>query len=186
MSDEISSEPVQLRLPLKREPITGGGHPVWSPEKVKILLELHAQGLTTSQIGEKLKTTRNAVIGKLHRLGICIPRAVRKIEGTMDVFRPRKTRDKGLTFRSRQPKAPKPARDVKKSSMTSNWLSGGGEQPKSIAEQHPTLESVPTRLVDIQDDQCHWPLDSGLYCGAPGKLGCLKYCEYHYKMSRRG
>ena len=43
----------------------------WTSEKVEKLKELWSKGHTASQIAEKLgDTTRNAVIGKAHRLNL--------------------------------------------------------------------------------------------------------------------
>ena len=43
----------------------------WDAEKVEKLKELWGKGFTASQIAEKLGgTTRNAVIGKAHRLNL--------------------------------------------------------------------------------------------------------------------
>ena len=43
----------------------------WTNEKVEKLKELWSKGFTASQIAEKLgDTTRNAVIGKAHRLNL--------------------------------------------------------------------------------------------------------------------
>ena len=42
----------------------------WTEEKVSKLKELWGSGLTTSQIGEQLGYSKNAVIGKAHRLGL--------------------------------------------------------------------------------------------------------------------
>jgi GcrA cell cycle regulator len=43
----------------------------WTEERVAALQQLWAQGLSASQIAERLgSVTRNAVIGKAHRLGL--------------------------------------------------------------------------------------------------------------------
>ncbi|HLI10567.1 MAG TPA: GcrA family cell cycle regulator [Alphaproteobacteria bacterium] len=43
----------------------------WTEERIAILRRLWAQGLSASQIAEQLgSVTRNAVIGKAHRLGL--------------------------------------------------------------------------------------------------------------------
>ena len=43
----------------------------WSEERVELLKSLWSQGRTASQIAEELgDVTRNAVIGKVHRLGL--------------------------------------------------------------------------------------------------------------------
>ena len=43
----------------------------WTDERVELLKKLWADGLSASQIASKLgEVTRNAVIGKVHRLGL--------------------------------------------------------------------------------------------------------------------
>jgi GcrA cell cycle regulator len=42
----------------------------WTDEQNKKLIELWNRGLATSEIGRLLGTTKNAVVGKAHRLGL--------------------------------------------------------------------------------------------------------------------
>jgi len=42
----------------------------WTPKRVAALIALWNEGLTTSAIGERLNVTKNAVVGKVHRLGL--------------------------------------------------------------------------------------------------------------------
>ncbi len=42
----------------------------WTPERVAELKRLWATGATTSEIGRMLNITKNAVVGKSHRLGL--------------------------------------------------------------------------------------------------------------------
>ena len=42
----------------------------WTPERITALMALWEEGLTTSVIGERLGITKNAVVGKVHRLGL--------------------------------------------------------------------------------------------------------------------
>ncbi len=42
----------------------------WTPERVEMLTRLWATGLPTAQIGKELGITKNAVVGKAHRLGL--------------------------------------------------------------------------------------------------------------------
>ena len=47
----------------------------WTDERVELLKKLWADGLSASQIAAELGgVTRNAVIGKVHRLGLLRPR----------------------------------------------------------------------------------------------------------------
>jgi GcrA cell cycle regulator len=42
----------------------------WTAKRTEKLAELWATGVSTSEIGRKLKVTKNAVVGKAHRLGL--------------------------------------------------------------------------------------------------------------------
>jgi GcrA cell cycle regulator len=42
----------------------------WTPERIAVLIALWNEEVTTSEIGRRLGITKNAVIGKVHRLGL--------------------------------------------------------------------------------------------------------------------
>ncbi|MBK8174239.1 MAG: global cell cycle regulator GcrA-like protein [Rhodospirillales bacterium] len=42
----------------------------WTPERIAALIALWNEELPTSEIGRRLSITKNAVIGKVHRLGL--------------------------------------------------------------------------------------------------------------------
>lgn len=42
----------------------------WTPERTAALIALWHEDLSTSEIGRRLGVTKNAVIGKVHRLGL--------------------------------------------------------------------------------------------------------------------
>ncbi len=42
----------------------------WTPERIEQLRNFATSGLSSSQIAAEIGVTRNAVIGKLHRLGL--------------------------------------------------------------------------------------------------------------------
>ena len=41
---------------------------VWDDETIRVLRELWAQGLSTAEIGRRLSVSKNAIVGKAHRL----------------------------------------------------------------------------------------------------------------------
>ena len=43
---------------------------VWTDERIEELKVLWAEGLTTGEIGKRLGVSKNAVVGKAHRLGL--------------------------------------------------------------------------------------------------------------------
>ena len=42
----------------------------WTSKRVSALIALWSEGLSTSEIGGRLGVTKNAVVGKVHRLGL--------------------------------------------------------------------------------------------------------------------
>src|SRR5260370_40209027 len=51
--------------------------PTWTPERIERLTELWEEGVTTAEIGRRIGVTKNAVIGKVHRIGL-VPRVVKE------------------------------------------------------------------------------------------------------------
>jgi hypothetical protein len=47
-----------------------GSSVAWNPERLAQLRSLWATGLSASQIGDRIGISRNAVLGKIHRLGL--------------------------------------------------------------------------------------------------------------------
>jgi GcrA cell cycle regulator len=43
---------------------------VWTPERIAEVTRLWGEGLTTAEIGKAVGVTKNAVVGKAHRLGL--------------------------------------------------------------------------------------------------------------------
>src|SRR5246127_5607992 len=74
--------------------LAGGEYPMgWTDERVELLKKLWADGLSASQIAAELGgITRNAVIGKVHRLGL----SGRAKSPSSAAPRPRKARSSGM------------------------------------------------------------------------------------------
>lgn len=51
--------------------------PTWTQERIEQLTRLWEEGVTTAEIGRRLGVTKNAVIGKVHRIGL-VPRVVKE------------------------------------------------------------------------------------------------------------
>jgi len=55
----------------------------WTPVRVSALIALWEEGLATSEIGRRLGVTKNAIIGKVHRLGLAKRQSpIKKVEET--------------------------------------------------------------------------------------------------------
>lgn len=124
----------------------------WTGERVDILKKLWLDGLSASQIaGELGAVTRNAVIGKVHRLGLGGRTKVRAPS-----FRgPRPPKDRMVRIRQRSP---------------SRFRIGDHEME---AEALPVEDVKPDTAISIDrltDSTCRWPFgDPGkeqvMYCG---------------------
>ena len=149
----------------------------WTDERVERLKKLWADGLSASQIaGELGGITRNAVIGKVHRLGL----SGRAKAPSSSVPRQRKPRAPSM-FRAPRPMmrgntalAHSPAYDY---------------EPEPEPELIENIIPIGQRctLLELNDEKCHWPIgDPGqpdfFFCG--GKTGTgIPYCGYHARVA---
>jgi GcrA cell cycle regulator len=140
----------------------------WTDERVELLKKLWQDGLSASQIAKQLGgVTRNAVIGKVHRLGL---------SGRATPSKPART-----VF-----KAPRPARPV----------SAAPSAPRRIAEPVMQPAPAPVRYVDetpgmatvltLGAHMCKWPIgdpamDNFTFCGR--RSGDGPYCHEHSQVA---
>jgi len=151
----------------------------WTDERVELLRKLWQDGLSASQIAAELgSVTRNAVIGKVHRLGL----SGRAKTTTAPAQRPRK--------------ATKP---VVKAPVVFHHASRGGAalatviMPVALEEQElhvmPAAANVVipmTRrvsIMELREGVCRWPLGDPLaadfaFCGNDCGIGNT-YCTHH-------
>lgn len=152
----------------------------WSEERVELLKKLWSDGLSASQIaGELGGITRNAVIGKVHRLGL----SGRAKAPSSAAPRPRRARPAAHQMRIARP------------AMRGNTALARHAYP--VYELEPEPEPQPLEnivpigqrcsLLDLSDAKCRWPIgDPGandfFFCG--GKpLSELPYCAYHARIA---
>jgi len=136
----------------------------WNEERVAALARLWREGLSASQVARRLGgVTRNAVIGKAHRLGLTMRDAPSrpnlpgaKLPGVKLAKRPQS-----------EPRAPSPPPRV------------APMAPRTIA-----AEVAPTAtLLSLDEDGCRWPIgdparpDFG-FCGRTRNRG-RAYCAEH-------
>ena len=140
----------------------------WTEDKTAQLLKLHGEGHSCSAIGRVLGCSRNAVIGKIHRMGLSHSRTV--------VYKP----------------SPQRARPVKPSLQRVRLVKAKtATRREQVAEMR--AEPLPPRqetdiarkrLVDLEPGDCRFPVgDPGTsnfgFCAAPAVVG-TKYCKHHF------
>ena len=131
----------------------------WTPEREKKLKELWKIGHTASQIASLLgNTTRNAVIGKAHRLNL-EARAVSK-KSTLKVNKESNV----------------------KTEIKTQKLGRKAKFKALLLDKNFPAEN-PTKLEDLTDDHCKWPLGEKLepasfFCGRK-PIEKFPYCQLH-------
>ncbi|MBX2856057.1 MAG: GcrA cell cycle regulator [Rhodobacteraceae bacterium] len=154
----------------------------WTDERVEKLKELWADGLTASQIAKALGgVSRNAVIGKVHRLGLSNRSAVAKPAAaeTSETPAPKKTAEPVVE----EPKLVEPKQ--KPVEVVPAVVQDDVEQPNPIAALAAEVERSARKLslLELNERTCKWPIgdpstDDFYFCG----LACAAekpYCSAH-------
>ena len=163
----------------------------WTDDRVETLKRLWAEGLSASQIAGKLGmgVTRNAVIGKVHRLNLAGRATAPRVQSQRTTAR-KSPRD-NMSTSPRGHTAP-------------SMPTAGATALKPTAQLHynprqaPLPEPKPLRLVDLpkdgritilhlSDKTCKWPIgdpnhEDFCFCGHGPRDGS-PYCEYHARMA---
>ncbi|MET0724578.1 MAG: GcrA family cell cycle regulator [Tardiphaga sp.] len=149
----------------------------WTDDRVEQLKKLWEGGLSASQIAAELgNVTRNAVIGKVHRLGL----SGRAKSPSSAAPRPRKTR-------------PAPQQMVRMSRPVARGntaLAHNYEvemEPDPIAYDNVVPMSQRLTLVELNEATCHWPIGDPsssefYFCGGKA-LQSLPYCAHHSRIA---
>ena len=150
----------------------------WTHERVELLKKLWSDGLSASPIAAELGgITRNAVIGKVHRL---------RLSG--------RAKSKS-TVASHQRKARSSSHMQRMSRASINGNTALAHAYDYDAEATPqSIENIipigqRRSLVDLAEQTCHWPIgDPGssdfIFCGGNTVTG-QPYCAYHCRIAYR-
>jgi GcrA cell cycle regulator len=143
----------------------------WTPERIEQLRNFATNGLSSSQIAAEIGVTRNAVIGKLHRLGLS------------------RGRPAGGPTRTCPPRAHRPRQSPQREflrlmfAQTPSIASGAGTQ------YAPVESARPCSLFELAHRACRWPVDGSdgadvAFCGNESING-FPYCAGHARMAYR-
>ena len=151
----------------------------WTDERVELLKKLWADGLSASQIaGELGGVTRNAVIGKVHRLGLS---------------------GRAKSQSQSAPRARKPApRPVMRTVSMPQVRGNVALAPITMLEPYVQAETriqtevvVPmsrrVQIMELRESMCKWPMGDPtqadfVFCGADCGFG-TSYCTHHSAMA---
>lgn len=162
----------------------------WTDERVELLKKLWMEGLSASQIAGELGdgVTRNAVIGKVHRLKLS---ARAKPTNTAPRSRPaqrsapRRVSSSGMGGMSMS----KPRASVMRTQTIGATALAASPEMDAEAYVAPQLQElfIPEdkrlNLLQLNEHTCKWPIGDPLtkdfyFCGQPSNEG-IPYCEFH-------
>ena len=145
----------------------------WNDERVDLLKKLWSDGLSASQIAGRLGgVTRNAVIGKVHRLGL----SGRATTSRMKSHRPR--------ARSQASKRLMKPRFATLGNPALRQLYLGDSEPYTPSAEELEIPLNERRSIQtLTEVSCRWPIGDPQqsdfhFCGRKKVLG-LPYCEFH-------
>jgi GcrA cell cycle regulator len=173
----------------------------WTDERIETLRGLWEKGLTASQIADKLgSVSRNAVIGKAHRLGLKARPS--PVKGDSDGT-PRETVKKAAAPAAPKPKPetaapeaaatqPRPAAEAKASPAAAPAVPKPAMPVRAAMPAAPVKPRAPgekVTLLDLSDKICKWPIGHPgepdfQFCGRPVNPGfpyCMSHCAEAYQ-----
>ncbi|MFH0302666.1 GcrA family cell cycle regulator [Bradyrhizobium sp. 31Argb] len=148
---------------------------VWTPQRVDELTKLWAAGNTAAQIaGELGNVTRNAVIGKVHRLGL--DGRVKAKNG----LAPKRERPARVRLR-------RAAYDARRVTKVAAALAEIPESPASDSSAPTSFACRGVSLLELKDETCRWPMGDPaqpgfVFCGNQA-LAVSPYCAHHGRMA---
>jgi GcrA cell cycle regulator len=148
----------------------------WSDDRVEQLKKLWEAGLSASQIAAELgNVTRNAVIGKVHRLGL----SGRAKSPSSAAPRQRKTRPAQHMMRVSRP--------VSRGNTALAHAFEVEAEPDPIAYDNVVPMSQRLSLLELNEATCHWPVGDPasadfFFCGGKALAG-LPYCAHHSRVA---
>ena len=153
----------------------------WTPELVKELKRLWNKGLTTVEIGNQLGMSKNAVVGKAHRLNLeARPSPIKRDNIKHTVKKVIETRS-----------ATKPATKKTAPEASANTPAEVVFETEPLPPEiniHKSKKHKGVALVDLKPTSCRWPegdpKDPNFhFCGEPvepGKIYCPAHCAIAY------
>ncbi|MCW2282722.1 GcrA cell cycle regulator [Rhodoblastus acidophilus] len=156
----------------------------WTDERVEQLKKMWLDGLSASQIANELGhgVSRNAVIGKVHRLGLS-GRAKSPAPAAAAAAAPARPQRKD------EPVRPAPAPITHGAlALAMDTRPAPAPAPRVIHDDVVIPISERVTIMDLRESMCRWPLGDPTnpdfrYCGAKMQIGAGPYCQAHARIA---
>lgn len=162
----------------------------WTEERVERLKKLWSDGLSASQIATELgSVTRNAVIGKVHRLGLS-----GRAKNPAAPAAPRNAPPRKAPTRSPSAPSSGPAAGMTRGANALAPQYADEAEPEMNAEKAPAPSedvvipfSERVTIMDLREYMCRWPMGDPTtaefrFCGGRSQTG-MPYCSYHARIA---
>ena len=156
----------------------------WTTDRVELLKKLWAEGLSASQIaGELGGVTRNAVIGKVHRLGLS-----GRAKAPSSANKPRRQRPANTTASSSGTRTAEP---VTHGATALKMAPAATPAAEPMPKAEPVAELVPiserATILTVTERTCKWPIgdpssEDFYFCGRQSDAG-VPYCAHHCQIA---
>ncbi len=153
---------------------------MWTDEKVELLRQLWLDGKSASQIAAELGdgVTRNAVIGKVHRLGL---------SGRVKASAPVAPRVRQQRPAGTRPPSPRSGGGFRGNTALALARDAEIEAEPEFREDVVIPMSLRVTIVELREAMCRWPLGDPTssefrYCGIQTQ-GDGPYCVHHGRMA---
>lgn len=137
----------------------------WTDESVERLRQMWSEGLTANEIAKKLGVTKNAIVGKVHRL--CLTARPSPIKSKENEARTETIAQTGTNI------------------PLSQDLFENSESAAKVVSANKKVENI--KLVDLDSHTCRWPIgdprdEDFCFCGKKVRIG-QTYCDEHSQMA---
>ena len=187
----------------------------WTDERVELLRKLWQDGLSASTIAREMggAITRNAVIGKVHRMGLAgrtktplqVPTRSRakpiastsivggsaasvRSNGSLNAGRTSTSTSTSSVSMAARPSVPMVSGNNALAMALAPMLQAAIETKYQPAEEVVIPISQRVTIMELRESMCKWPLGDPMspdfrYCGAKSPLGGAPYCDSHAKVA---
>lgn len=173
----------------------------WDNATLKKLKALTGKGLSTSEIGKRLGMSKNAVVGKLNRLGWNLKAGGVNSSATGEKI-PKKPVTKKSGAKSQKASTSTAAKSanakkvpvVKEKTKNNGKKESGVNSTKALNKNlamHQRIIQHSLEMANLKPNQCRWPIgdpdsENFHFCGEPvfvGKPYCYEHCKQAYQFT---
>jgi len=153
----------------------------WTTERIALLKNLMDAGLPCGQIAREIGVSRNAVIGKMNRLGLSRPKD--------EIGRQLEQRRAARLAHPKTPGTWRPKHPRLNIFTQHEMLIAGFPRPQPRAEDIPIYNGRGCTLFELSQMKCRWPISNPgaedfCFCGNEPVKG-LPYCLGHARIAYR-